>query len=112
MGKSFKDMMNGLSPEEKAQVGQRGQELLDEYLTLQELRKAHHFTQEEMAKLLQVRQENISRLEKRSDLMLSTLRGYIQGMGGSLKLVAEFPGRPPVILQGFGDLESNYQERA
>lgn len=106
MTKSFKDAMGKLSPEERAFVEQRGQALIDEYLTLQELRKAHQFTQEKMAEVLHVRQENISRLEKRTDLMLSTLRGYIQGLGGNLKLVAEFPGRPPVILQGFEDLDN------
>ncbi len=49
-----------------------------------------------MAELLQVDQGNISRLEQRTDLMISTLQKYIAAMGGDLKLVIEFPNRPPV----------------
>ena len=53
-------------------------------------------------------QDNISRLEKRSDMLLSTLRHYVQSMGGTLNLVAEFPNRPPVVVDqlGMGDLQS------
>ena len=43
-------------------------------------------------------------MEKRSDLMISTLRGYIEGMGGTLKLVVEFPDRAPVQIGGIGDV--------
>ena len=42
-------------------------------------------------------------MEKRSDLMISTLRGYIEGMGGTLKLVVEFPDRAPVQIGGIGE---------
>ena len=47
----------------------------------------------------------MSRLEKRSDLLISTLRGYVKAMGGQLSLVAEFPDRPPVVLTGIADLD-------
>ena len=58
-----------------------------------------------MAELLGIRQENVSRLEKRSDLLLSTLVSYVAAMGGKLRLVAEFPDRPPVELSGIGSVE-------
>ncbi|WP_080366213.1 helix-turn-helix domain-containing protein [Burkholderia pseudomallei] len=48
--------------------------------------------------LLGVGQDTISRLEQRSDMLLSTLRRYIEGMGGKLELVAQFPNRPPVVI--------------
>jgi hypothetical protein len=51
--------------------------------------------------LLQIRQEGVSRLEKRSDRHLSTLRDMVQAMGGELRLIVEFPDRPPVVLSGF-----------
>jgi hypothetical protein len=51
---------------------------------------------------LGVGQEAISRLEKRSDMLLSTLRHYVESMGGTLKLVAQFPNRPPVVLEHLG----------
>ena len=53
-----------------------------------------------MAKELGIGQDGISKLEKRSDLLISTLRGYVEAMGGQLSLVAEFPNRKPVILSG------------
>lgn len=53
-----------------------------------------------MAQDLGIGQEGVSRLEQRSDLLISTLRGYVEALGGSLRLVAEFPNRPPVILHG------------
>ncbi len=49
---------------------------------------------------LGIGQDGISRLEKRSDLLISTLRGYVEAMGGKLRLVAEFPNRPPIMLSG------------
>lgn len=54
-----------------------------------------------MAKTLGVTQDSVSRLEKRSDLLLSTLRKTVEAMGGNLSLVAEFPDRAPVVLSGF-----------
>ena len=59
-----------------------------------------------VAEVLGVGQESVSRLEKRSDLLLSTLRGYVKAMGGELRLVAEFPNRPPVLLKGFAAMNS------
>ena len=56
--------------------------------------------------MLHVKQESISKLEKRSDLMLSTLRSYIIAMGGNLKLVVEFPNRSPIVIKGFSELET------
>jgi transcriptional regulator with XRE-family HTH domain len=96
------DVLKQLPPEEQAAIAARARELVGEYLTLQDLRKARELTQERVAELLGVKQENVSRLEKRSDLLLSTLTGYVAAMGGRLRLVAEFPDRPPVELTGLG----------
>ncbi|MYA65984.1 MAG: helix-turn-helix transcriptional regulator [Gammaproteobacteria bacterium] len=74
-----------------------------EYVTLQELRKAMKLTQEQLAELLKIRQATIAQTEKRRDLMLSTLRSYVEAMGGKLCLTVEFPDREPVSLVGFGD---------
>ena len=48
-------------------------------------------------------QDGVSRLEQRADLLLSTLRGYVEALGGSLSIVAEFPDRDPVILSGIAE---------
>ncbi|NES25749.1 MAG: helix-turn-helix transcriptional regulator, partial [Symploca sp. SIO3E6] len=74
---------------------------LQEHMALQELRKAMAFTQEQIAQELGMDQGNLSKLERRTDLMLSTLRRYIEAMGGSLKIIAEFPEKPPIEVTGF-----------
>lgn len=102
-GKLLQEVWDTFSEAEKAQIHERAQELRTEYATLQDLRKARELTQERMAEMLCIKQENVSRLEKRSDLLLSTLRSYVAAMGGDLKLIVEFPGRPPVTLIGFGE---------
>ncbi|MDX5445517.1 MAG: helix-turn-helix domain-containing protein [Zoogloeaceae bacterium] len=71
--------------------------------SLKELRKAAGLTQDDLAATLCVGQDTISRLEKRSDLLLSTLRHYIESIGGELSLVATFPDRPAVVIDHLGD---------
>jgi DNA-binding transcriptional regulator YiaG len=73
--------------------------------SLQELRQAHKLTQKRMAHVLGIGQDSVSRLEQRSDLLISTLRGYIEALGGRLSLVAEFPNHKPVVLTGIAALE-------
>jgi len=73
-----------------------------ELATLKDLRQAAQQTQEQLAAALGVGQDTISRLEKRSDMLLSTLRHYVEGMGGELNLVAQFPNRPPVVIEHLG----------
>ena len=58
------------------------------------------------AKTLGIKQEGVSRIEKRSDLVLSTLRSYVEAMGGELRLIAEFPDRPPIALSGVAELNA------
>jgi predicted XRE-type DNA-binding protein len=74
----FEDVVAKLPIEEQAAIEQLTQELMAEYMTLQDLRKARRLTQEQMAKSLGIRQDSISKLEKRTDLLLSTLRGYVE----------------------------------
>jgi transcriptional regulator with XRE-family HTH domain len=76
-------------------------------MSLRELRRAHKLTQERIAETLGIGQDQVSRLEQRSDLLLSTLRSYVEAMGGGLKLIAEFPHRNPVLLSGFAALGAN-----
>lgn len=90
----------------------RAAELIAEEMTLRELRKTRKLTQVRMAKALGVIQDSGSRLEKRSDLLLSTLRKTVEAMGGSLSLVAEFPNRPPVLLSGISQNDASLKLRA
>ena len=107
MGKTLKQKLEELSPERQKKVEEESQRLIAEEMTRQQLRQALKLTQKQMAELLQVDQGNISRLEQRTDLMLSTLHKYIAAMGGDLKLVVEFPTRPPVTLIGISQIEES-----
>ena len=80
--------------ERQAKIEARAAELA----TLKDPRQAVAQTQEELAAAFGVGQDTISRLEKRSDMLLSTLRRYIEAMGGKLELVAKFPNRPPLMI--------------
>jgi DNA-binding XRE family transcriptional regulator len=95
---SLEEFTKDFTPEERARVAARTAELVEEELTLRDLRQAQHLTQERMAKLMGVEQENVSRLERRADLLLSTLGSYVAAMGGKLRLIAEFPNRHPVSI--------------
>ena len=93
----------GLSPARRKKVAARAAQLIAEEMTLQELRRARKLTQVRMAKKLGIGQDGVSKLEKRADLMISTLRKTVEAMGGSLSLVAEFPDRKPVVLSGIAE---------
>lgn len=95
-----------LSARHRKKVEARAAELLAEEMTLRDLRKARALTQARMAEELGITQDGVSRLEKRSDLLLSTLRKSVEAMGGRLSLVAEFPDRAPVVLTGIAEDES------
>jgi len=73
-----------------------------ESLTLQDLRKRKALTQTQLAETLGIRQATVAQMEKRSDLLISTLRNYVEAMGGRLDLVVAFPDRVPVHLDGLG----------
>lgn len=92
-----------LSPAQRSKVEARAAELISGEMTLRQLRKARKLTQVRMAKTLGISQDGVSRLEKRTDLLLSTLRKTVEAMGGSLSLVAEFPDRPAVVLSSLGE---------
>ena len=98
------DLIKRLSPVQRKKVEARAAELMAEAMTLRELRRARKLTQVRVAKKLGITQDSVSRLEKRSDLLLSTLRKTVEAMGGSLTLVAEFPHGVGRVLVVQGDL--------
>ena len=106
MAQSLEDVLSAFTPEQRARVDARAQELIEEVLTLRELRHAQHLTQKRMAALLGVEQEHVSRIERRADLLLSTLASDVTAMGGTLRLIAEFPNRQPFAV-ALGDLSES-----
>jgi predicted XRE-type DNA-binding protein len=103
-GKILKSIWDNLPNERKQKIQARTDELEIEYLTLQELRKAAGLTQAEISRSLKMPQSNVSRLERESDMLLSTLRNYIDAIGGNLSISVEFPNKPPVRLNLLSDL--------
>ena len=108
MATALHDKMKSVGSKRRKKIEARAAELVSEEMALRELRKAHHRTQASMAEQLGISQDGVSRLEKRSDLLLSTLRNYVEAMGGDLRLVAEFPDQPPVMLTGFSDIDDDH----
>jgi len=100
MATTLQEMMDRLPAERRQRVKERTEALVAEELTLRDLRKARDLTQQHVAEVLHIGQDGVSRLEQRSDLLLSTLRSYVHAMGGTLELVARFPDRPPVVVSG------------
>lgn len=103
--KSIDRVRKSLGSSRRKKIAARAEAILAEELSLQDLRKAHKLTQKAMAKKLKIGQDNVSRLEQRSDLLISTLRGYVEAMGGRLSLVAEFPNQEPVFIAGLASIE-------
>jgi DNA-binding XRE family transcriptional regulator len=100
MARNVNDIIKSLPAGRSRKIEKRASQLIAEEMTLQELRRARELTQVRMAKNLGVAQKQISEIEKRTDMHISTLRRSIEAMGGKLSLVAEFPDRDPVVLAG------------
>ena len=105
MAKNVKEIMKGLPVSRRKKIKARAALLIAEEMTLQEMRKARELTQEKLAKSLGVNQKQVSAIEKRTDMHLSTLRRTVEKMGGRLTLVVEFPDREPVALAGIATTE-------
>lgn len=103
-GPILQEIWEGLPEDRRQRIQQRAQELEAEYLTLQDLRQAVGLTQASVSELLGMPQSNVSRLEKSSDMLLSTLCSYVEAIGGKLSLTVELPNQSPIVLTGLGDL--------
>ena len=111
MTKTLEQKLATLTPARRKKIQARTTLLIAEEKSLRDLRRAMARTQKRMADELGIGQDGISRLEKRSDLLISTLRGYIEAMGGKLRLIAEFPKRPPIVLSGFKTMTTKLPAR-
>ena len=103
MSVSIRDKIAKLDSVQRKRVNDRAAEFIAEEMSLRDLRKARRLTQARVAKTLGITQDSVSRLEKRSDLLLSTLRKTVKAMGGDVRIVAEFPDRAPVVLSKLSD---------
>ena len=88
-----------LPDKQRQAINERAAELIAEEATLRQLREARERSQEAVAEQLHIKQAAVSKLERRTDMYLSTLRGYIEAMGGKLEIIARFPGQAVRITQ-------------
>lgn len=95
-----------LTPARRKKIKSRAAQLIAEEMSLRQLRRARKLTQARIGETLGIGQDQVSRLEQRSDLLLSTLRSYVEALGGRLTILAEFPRHKPVLLSGIAALET------
>ncbi|MCC7529474.1 MAG: XRE family transcriptional regulator [Candidatus Melainabacteria bacterium] len=110
MKKTLNDYLQALPRERREKVDARAKEILAEEMSLQELRKARQQSQQKLAEVLHVKQGEISKIEHRTDMYVSTLRDYIEAMGGTLEITASFPNSPPIKINQF-EIDLNQENR-
>jgi predicted transcriptional regulator len=93
------DFVAKLPKKQQRAIQKRTAELIAEEATLRQLREARERSQVEMTEKLHIKQAAVSKLERRTDMYLSTLRSYIEAMGGQLEIIARFPQRAVRIVQ-------------
>ena len=98
MTKPYSILRAKMKPAARKQAAEKTKALLNA-MPLQELRRARNLSQEQLAQTLSVKQAAVSKLEKRTDMYVSTLRNVIKAMGGDLEIVAKFPDGAVQISQ-------------
>ena len=98
MAKRFSELRAKMSPEALEKAAGLSQAMLDE-MPLQELRRARALSQEQLARTLGIKQASVSKLERRTDMYIQTLRNYIEAVGGQLEITAKFPDGKVKISQ-------------
>lgn len=90
MAKKFSELRSNMPIDAQQKVHELAQEMTKD-MPLQELREAKKLSQKVIAELLNVQQPAIAKMEKRTDMYVSTLRSHIEAMGGELEIIAKFP---------------------
>jgi ribosome-binding protein aMBF1 (putative translation factor) len=103
MTKKFATLRAQMTPESQARANEKAHAMLAE-MPLNELRQARGLSQKMLAEVLHIQQPAIAKIEKRTDMYLSTLRSHIEAMGGQLEVVARFPDGA-VMISNFSELE-------
>jgi DNA-binding XRE family transcriptional regulator len=104
MARSLKDFIAALPADEQAEIEARYQVLKQEVEGLRELRQIAGKAQEDIASALNIKQPSVSKIEKQADMYLSTLRSYVEAIGGKLELTVKLPSHPALHLHSLGDM--------
>jgi predicted XRE-type DNA-binding protein len=104
MAKSYKRLRAKMTPASRARAEERANQALLE-MNLQELRqRCTSLKQEELAELLRVTQAHVSKLERRGDILISTLYEYVRALGGDVDIRVRIPGQKAVRITQFEDV--------
>ena len=101
MARPFREYLDSLPPDRRAAIEARAAESIAEEYTLREAREALAKSQAEVAAALGIEQAAVSKLERRGDMHVSTLRALVKAMGGTVYIMAAFPGREPIRINQF-----------
>ncbi|OYX71151.1 MAG: XRE family transcriptional regulator [Rhizobiales bacterium 32-66-11] len=104
MGRSLDEVIAALPAEEQAAIDARYQDLKQEVEGLRELRQITGKAQADIATALNIKQPSVSKIEKQADMYLSTLRSYVEAVGGKLELMVKLPKRPAMRIHHLGDV--------
>ena len=111
MGRNLEEIIADLPAERQARIEARYQELKQDVESLSELRRATGKAQADIAAALNIKQPSVSKIEKQADMYLSTLRSYVEAIGGQLELVVKLPSRPALRLRHLGDVVAIKSDR-
>lgn len=103
MGRTVEELVSALPEDRRERVGARYRDLKAEVEGLRELRNLAGKAQAEIADVLNIKQPSVSKIERQTDLYLSTLRSYVEAIGGELDLVVRLPSRPPLRIRGLSE---------
>jgi predicted transcriptional regulator len=103
MARKFSELREKMSPAARAASEREFRQMVQE-MPLRRLRAARELTQENLASVLRVKQSEISKIERRTDMYLSTLASYVKAMGGTLEIRAAFPNGEVVRINQFESL--------
>lgn len=104
MAETLESVLASLPEEQQVAIAEQTRKLIAEEMTLRQLRKARERSQQTVGEILNINQTAVSKIERRADMYVSTLRSYIEAMGGELDIIARFPDRPPVRISQFEEL--------
>lgn len=111
MGRSFDDVIAPLPLDQRARSDARDAELTQDVKGLRALRQIAGKAQADVAAALKIKQPSVSKIEKQADMHVSTLRSYVEAVGGELELTVRLPKRPAVRIHALGDVASEISEK-
>ncbi len=111
MGRSFDDGIASLPKDERERMDARRAELMQDVEGLRALRQIAGKAQADVAAALKIKQPSVSKIEKQADMHVSTLRSYVEAVGGELELTVRLPKRPTVRINVLGDVATEISEK-